>query len=274
MKNDTMVIVRPRKGWMRINLGELWSYHHLLMLLVTREIKVRYRQTILGIAWAIIQPLLMMVVFSLFFGKFINVSRDNISYPLFSYAALLPWMLFSEGLTRSTNSVVQNTNLVQKIYFPKLILPLAGALSPLVDFIFAFIVFIAIMYFYEACITIKILLLPVFLGLTIMSSLSIGFWLSALNVQYRDVRYVTPFLIQVMFFASPVVYSSNSLPPMLQSIYGLNPMVGIIEGFRWILLGAQSPSHLIIVSAVITTIMFISGAFYFRRMEKYFADMV
>lgn len=235
---------------------------------------MRYKQTVLGATWAIIQPFMMMVVFSLFFGKFIKVPRENIPYPLFSYAALLPWMLFVEGISRSANSLIQDANLIKKVYFPRLIMPLSGIISPLVDFAFAFLIFIGMMFYFGFAPTIKILWLPVFLILALMTSLAVGLWLSAINVQYRDVRYTIPFLIQFWFFASPVVYSSSSLPKSWKFIYGLNPMVGVIEGFRWALLGAEPPRWLMVVSMTFVLVILISGAFYFRRMEKTFADVV
>jgi lipopolysaccharide transport system permease protein len=274
-KNKTNnILIKPLRGWMPINLGELWVYRELLYFLVWRDIKVRYKQTILGAAWAVLQPFMMMVVFTLFFGKFMKVPREGISYPLFAYSALLPWMLFSEGISRSVNSVVQDANLIKKVYFPRLIMPVSGIISPLVDFSFAFLVFLALQFYFGFAPTIKILLLPVFLLLALITALAVGLWLSAINVQYRDVRYTIPFLIQFWFFASPVVYSSTSLPKSWQWMYGLNPMVGVIEGFRWVLLGTEPPRPLMIVSLTIVMIILISGAFYFRRMEKVFADVV
>ena len=246
----------------------------MLYFFVWREIKVRYKQTVLGAAWAIIQPFLMMVVFTLFFGKFVDVPSENIPYPLFSYAALLPWILFSSGLTRSTDSMIQDANLIKKVAFPRLILPLSGILSPLIDFVFAFLIFMGLMLYFGFSLTLRILWLPVFLALTLVASLSAGLWFSAINVQYRDVRYTIPFLIQLWFFASPVVYSSASLPKSWQMFYGLNPMVGAIEGFRWALLGTKPPDALMAASVIIVLIVLISGAFYFRRMEKIFADVV
>lgn len=268
------ILIKPQHGWMPINLRELWAYRELLYFLVWREIKLRYKQTILGATWAIIQPFFMMVIFTLFFGKFVDIPSEGIPYPLFSYAALLPWMLFSEGINRSVNSLIQDNNLIKKIYFPRLIMPLSGSISPLVDFMFSFAVFIGIMFFFGFSLSLRIFWLPVFLILALITSLAVGLWLSAINVQYRDVRYVTPFLIQFWFFASPVVYSSISLPKSWQLLYGLNPMVGVIEGFRWVLLGTKPPTSLMIVSVTIVLIILISGVFYFRKMEKIFADVI
>lgn len=267
-------IIKPLRGWLPINFAELWVYRELLYFLVWRDLKVRYKQTILGAVWAILQPFLLMIVFSLFFGKFIKVPRENIPYPLFSYAAILPWMLFAEGIGRSTNSLIQDANLLTKVYFPRLIMPLSGIISPLVDFAFSFLVFVGLMFYYGFSPTVKVILLPVFIILALLIALAVGLWLSAVNVQYRDVRYTIPFLMQFWFFASPVVYSSASLPKSWQLLYGLNPMVSVIEGFRWVLLGTEPPGPLMMVSATIVLIILISGAFYFRRMEKIFADVV
>jgi lipopolysaccharide transport system permease protein len=274
LANPNTILIKPLHGWIPVNLSELWAYRELLYFLVWREIKVRYKQTVLGIVWAIIQPFFMMVVFSLFFGKFVKVPHEDIPYPLFSYAALLPWMLFAESISRSVNSLIQDANLIRKVYFPRLLIPLSSTISPLVDFTFAFLVFLGLLFYFGFVPTMRILWLPVFLGLTLVTALAMGLWLSAINVQYRDIRYTIPFLIQFWFFASPVVYSSASLPKSWQFIYGLNPMVGVIEGFRWALLGAEPPGSLIFVSITIVLAILISGAFYFRRMEKTFADVV
>lgn len=274
LANSNTILIRPLRGWVPINLSELWAYRELLYFLVWRDIKVRYKQTILGATWAVIQPFFMMVVFTLFFGKFIKVPHEGIPYPLFSYAALLPWMLFSESIGRSVNSLIQDANLIKKVYFPRLIMPLSSIISPLVDFAFAFLVFAGLLFYFGFNLTMRILWLPVFLILALITSLAVGLWLSAMNVQYRDVRYVIPFLIQFWFFASPVVYSSASLPKSWYFIYGLNPMVGVIEGFRWALLGTEPPGWLMAVSIMIILTLLVSGAFYFRRMEKTFADVV
>jgi lipopolysaccharide transport system permease protein len=266
--------IRPLKGWVAINIKEVWDYRELLYFIVWREIKVRYRQTVLGVAWAIIQPFMMMVVFSLFFGKFIKVPRAGIPYPLFSYAAILPWLLFSESLSRCTNSIIDETALINKVYFPRLIMPLANVISPVVDFAFSSVVFFALMLYYGFMPTLKIIFLPFFLLLAMITALAVGLWLSAINVQYRDVRYTVPFLIQFWFFASPVVYSSASLPASWQWLYGLNPMVGVIEGFRWMLVGTQPPAATMFISFSLVLVILVSGAFYFRRMEKTFADVV
>jgi lipopolysaccharide transport system permease protein len=268
------VVIRPSRGWVPINLKDLWAYRELLYFLTWREIKVRYKQTILGFAWALIQPLFMMIVFTLFFGTLAKVPSEGIPYPLFNYAALLPWTLFAEGINRSSNSLVGSVNLVQKVYFPRLIMPFSGILSPIVDFAIAFIILIGMMFYFGYAPTIYILWLPAFIVLALMAALGVGLWLSAVNVKYRDVRYVIPFLIQLWLFASPVVYSSNLLPERFQIIYGINPMAGVIEGFRWALLGTEPPSALIGVSVGIVVVILISGAYYFRRSEKTFADVI
>ena len=269
-----IITIRPSRGWIPINLGELWAYRELLYFLTWREIKVRYKQTALGFAWAVIQPLFMMVVFTLFFGTLAKIPSEGIPYPLFNYAALLPWTLFAEGITRSSMSMVQDANLVRKVYFPRLAMPLSGILSPVVDFAIAFTILIGMMFYFGFPPTIRILWLPVFIILAVMTALGVGLWLSAINVRYRDVRYVIPFLVQLWLFASPVVYSSTLLPERFQVLYGLNPMAGVIEGFRWAALGTEPPGSLIVVSVIIVIVILISGAYYFRRMEKIFADVV
>lgn len=268
------VVIRPSRGWIPINLKDLWVYRELLYFLTWREIKVRYKQTVLGFAWAILQPFFMMIVFTLFFGNLAKIPSEGIPYPLFSYAALLPWTLFAEGINRSSISMVANVNLIQKVYCPRLIMPISGILSPLVDFAIAFTILIGMMFYFGYSPTIYVLLLPAFILLALMTSLGVGLWLSAINVKYRDVRYVIPFLTQLWLFASPVVYSSSLLPEKFRIIYGLNPMAGVIEGFRWALLGTEPPGALIAVSVIIVVVILISGAFYFRRGEKTFADVI
>ena len=269
-----MVVIRPSRGWIPVNLRDLWIYRELIYFLTWREIKVRYKQTLLGAAWAVIQPFSMMVVFTLFFGKLAKVPSEGVPYPLFNYAALLPWILFAEAITRSANSLVQDSNLVRKVYFPRLVMPLSGILSPLVDFVIAFTILIGMMFYYGYLPTMQIIWLPLFIILALITALGVGLWLSAINVKYRDVRYVIPFVIQLWLFASPVVYSSNLLPEKFQIIYGLNPMAGVIEGFRWALLGTEPPGSLIAISVIIVVIILISGTFYFRRSEKTFADLI
>jgi len=273
-QREPTIRIRPPKKWVPINFSELWHYRELLYSFVARDVKIRYKQTALGFLWAIIQPLFLMVVFTLFFGNLAKVPSEGIPYPLFSFAALLPWTLFAEGLTRSTTSMVSNANIMTKVYFPRLILPISGILSPLVDFAIAFIILIIMMAYYGFVPTIAIILLPAFILLAVMTSLSVGLWLSALNVKYRDFQYTIPFLIQLWLFASPVVYPASMLPQSWQLIYALNPMVGVIEGFRWALLGTNPPESLILVSVGVVVLLLIGGLFYFKRMEQYFADVV
>jgi lipopolysaccharide transport system permease protein len=274
MNEKTMVMIRPSRGWVPVNFIEVLRYRELLYFLVWREIKLRYKQTVLGVAWAVIQPFFMMVIFTLFFGRLISVPSEGIPYPLFSYAALMPWMLFAEGVIRSSNSIVVDSSLVRKVYFPRLIMPLSGVVSPLVDFFFTFMVFLGLMFYFKFPITARILWLPLFIGFALATSLAVGLWLAAINVQYRDVRYVIPFLIQFWFFSSPVVYSSAHLPGSWHFVYCLNPMVGVIEGFRWVLLGTKAPALVTGISIFAVISILISGLFYFRRMEKTFADVV
>ena len=267
-------VIHPLGGWINIDLNELWGYRELVYTFAMRDIKVRYKQTALGAAWAVIQPFMMMVVFTIFFGKLAKIPSEGIPYPLFSYAALLPWTLFSEGITRSTNSMITNANIMTKVYFPRLVMPISGILSPLIDFMIAFVILIVMMLYYGFVPTINIVWLPVFILLALMTSLGVGLWLSAFNVQYRDFQYTLPFLIQLWLFASPVVYPSNLLPESYRWIYGLNPMAGVIEGFRWALLGTNPPSTMIAFSFLIVMVLLISGAYYFKRMEKTYADVV
>jgi lipopolysaccharide transport system permease protein len=270
-----VTIIRPPKGWIPVNLRELWAYRELLYFFTWRDIKVRYKQTLFGFAWAIIQPLFMMIIFSLFFGTLAKVPSEGIPYPLFSYAAVLPWTLFSEGLSRSSNSLVQDANLLQKVYFPRLLMPLAGILSPVVDFAIAFVVLIGLMLYFAHYPSVMMFLIFPFLLLELLLAIGIGMWLSAINVEYRDVRYAIPFLIQLGLFASPVVYPVTFVPERFQVVYGLlNPMAGIIEGFRWAILGTKPPSYLLIASVAIIIVILVSGAFYFRRRERAFADVV
>jgi lipopolysaccharide transport system permease protein len=273
-EREPTIRIRPPKKWVPVNFSELWQYHELLYFFTWRDVKIRYKQTALGFLWAIIQPLFMMVVFTLFFGNLAKIPSEGIPYPLFNFAALLPWTLFAEGLTRSTTSMVSNANIMTKVYFPRLIMPISGVLSPLVDFAIAFIILIFMMLFYGFTPTTAIILLPAFILLAIMTSLAVGLWLSALNVKYRDFQYTIPFLIQIWLFASPVVYPSSMLPAQFRLLYGLNPMAGVIEGFRWALLGTNPPEAMILVSVGVVILLLIGGLFYFKRMEQYFADVV
>jgi len=271
----TTLRIAPSKGWVSLRLHELWEYRELLYFLVWRDIKVRYKQTALGASWAIIQPVFTMLVFSLFFGHLGKIPSDGIPYPIFSFAALVPWTFFANGLGQSSNSLVGNANLITKIYFPRLIVPLASVFSGIVDFLLAFVVLLGMMLYYGLVPTLNVLWLPLFVLLALVTSLGVGLWFSALNVEYRDVRYVVPFITQFWLFATPIAYPSSLLPEPWRTIYGLNPMVGVVEGFRWALLGTNTaPGPIIAVSSAAALVILLTGAFYFRRMERTFADIV
>lgn len=262
-------------GWVSLNLGEIWRYRELLYFLTWRDVVVRYKQTALGIGWAIIQPVMTMVVFSLVFGKLSSIPSDGIPYPLFSFAALVPWTFFANGLNQSSNSLVGSANLIQKVYFPRLIIPTASVLGGVVDFVLAFVILLGMMAYYGIAPTVNIVWLPAFLLLALATALGVGLWLSALNVRFRDVRYVVPFITQFWLFATPIAYPSSLLEQPWRTIYGLNPMAGVIEGVRWALLGTNTaPGPVIAASTVAAVLMLLGGAFYFRRMEKAFADIV
>ncbi len=267
--------IEPSSGWVSLRLRDVWEHRELLYFLTWRDIKVRYKQTALGAAWAIIQPLFTMLVFSLFFGRLAKVPSDGIPYPLFAYAALLPWNFFANGLAQSSDSLVGNANLIRKVYFPRLIVPLSAVFSGVVDFGVAFSVMLGLMAHYRRAPAVNVLWLPPLLLLALVTALAVGLWLSALNVQYRDVKYAIPFLTQFWMFATPIAYPSSLLGQPWRTIYGLNPMAGVVEGFRWALLGTKTaPGPMIAVSAAAAVALLIGGAFYFRRMEKTFADVV
>jgi len=267
--------IEPSSGWTRLKLAEIWEYRELLYFLTWRDVKVRYKQTALGVTWAIIQPLFTMLVFSVFFGRLAKVPSDGIPYPIFCYTALVPWTLFANGLAQSSNSLVGSSNLITKVYFPRLIIPISTALSAAVDFLFSFGVLFVIMLYYGVTPSRNILALPLFISLAVIASLGVGMWLSALNVQFRDVRYVVPFITQFWMLATPIAYPSSLLSDPWRTLYGLNPMAGVVEGFRWSLLGLNTPPRpILIVSFLASLAILISGAFYFRRMEKNFADIV
>ena len=267
--------IEPAKGWTAVGLRELWQYRELLYFLTWRDIKVRYKQTALGAAWAIIQPLFMMLVFSLFFGRLARVPSDGIPYPVFSFCALLPWQLFAHALTESSNSLVGNQNLITKVYFPRLVIPMAAVLGGVIDFLIAFAILLLLMLYYGIVPGWAILTLPAFLLLGIATALGVGLWLSALNVQYRDVRYTINFLVQFWLFATPVAYPSSLIPEKWRVFYGLNPMAGVVEGFRWALLGKSEPPGMMLwVSVVMVVLILTGGLYYFRRMEQEFSDVV
>lgn len=262
-------------GWLEVSFRDLWSYRELLYFFVWRDLKVRYKQTAIGAAWVLIQPFMTMVVFSLFFGKLAKMPSEGLPYPLFYYPALLPWTYFAGALTNATGTMVEHQKVITKVYFPRVLLPFAAVLSGLVDFTIAFILLIAMVAYYHLVPPLSILLLPFFLLLTVATALGVGLWLSALNAIYRDVRYVLPFLIQFWMFASPVAYPSSLVPERFRWLYGLNPMAGVIEGFRWSVTGhGQPPGTLVIVSAGMVLVILIGGFVYFQRMEGTIADRV
>lgn len=275
------LFIRPSHGWSALNLGELWRYRELIGFLTWRDLKVRYKQTLLGASWAILQPVLSMIVFTLIFGGVGRMAEDlDIPYPIFSYTALLPWGLFSKALTDAGRSLVTNRNMLTKIYFPRLSIPLASVFSGLVDFAIQFAVLIILMFYFQTTglVTNAVWALPLFLLLTLVTALGVGLWLSALNVIYRDVGYTLPFLTQLWFFITPIVYPLSKAVdryPSWQWLFAINPMTGVVEGFRWALLGMDQPDFgLMAISSVIAVALLISGLFYFRRMERTFADTV
>jgi lipopolysaccharide transport system permease protein len=274
-KHTPTLVIRPSRGWSALNLADLWHYRELIYFLTWRDIKVRYKQTVLGGAWAIIQPFCTMVVFSIFFGRLAGIPSEGLPYPLFAYCALLPWQLFAYALTQSSNSLVANEHLITKVYFPRLVIPISAVLAGLLDFLIAFVVLIGMMMYYHVKPTAAVWTVPLFVVLAVGAALGVGMWLSALNVQYRDVRYAIPFLTQIWLFATPVAYPSSLVPESWRALYGVNPMAGVVEGFRWALLGkAEGPGALLAVSVTIVILILVSGLYYFRRMEKTFADVV
>jgi len=280
---DPFIRIRPSKGWVSLDFEEMWRYRELLYFFVWRDIKIRYKQTILGASWAIIQPLFTMVIFSLFFGKLAQIPSDGIPYPLFSYAALVPWIFFANGVTLASNSLVNNANMIRKIYFPRMSLPIANVLAGLVDFTLAFIVLIGMIIGfsivpaanYDAQISLKLLWLPLFLLLAFVTTLGVSFWFSAMNVQFRDVRFVVPFFIQAWLFLTPIAYPSSLLSEPWRTLYGINPMAGVVEGFRWALLGTDTaPGSMMIFSVLAAILILAGGVYYFRRMETKMADVL
>ena len=270
-----VTIIQPPKGWVPLELRGLWEYRDLLYLFVWRDLKLRYKQTMVGASWAIIQPFIAMVVLSIFFGKLIKVPSEGIPYPIFAYTALVPWMYFVNALTQSSNSVVGNYTLITRVYFPRLVIPITTVVTGLLDFAIAFAILIGMMLFYGIVPTAAIWTLPFFIMLTIATALGLGLWLAALNVEYRDVRFILPFLTQILFFITPVAYPSSLVPEPWRAIYSLNPMVGVIEGFRWALLGkAQPPSVVLVISVIAVIGLLIGGLYFFRYKEGTFADVI
>lgn len=269
------ICIEPSRGWVALNLKELWNYRELIYFLTWRDVKIRYKQTALGVAWAVLQPLLTMLIFSVIFGRLAKIPSDGIPYPLFSLAGVVPWTFFSTGLNFSANSLVASSNMIKKVYFPRLIIPLASVISGFVDLAIALGLMGVMMAWYRVPLTANVLWLPAFALLGFVTALGVGLWLSALNVEYRDIRYVVPFLMQFWMYATPIVYPSSLLKEPWRTVCGLNPMAGVVEGFRWSLLGANTqPGPLIAVSSLMAVLVVVSGAYYFRRMERTFADVV
>ena len=269
------IIIRPSHGWAALNLKDLWIYRELVYFMTWRDLKVRYKQTLLGASWAILQPFLTMVVFSIFFGELAKVPSDNVPYPIFSYTALLPWTLFSKALQDASKSLVASSHMITKVYFPRIILPLASILAGVVDFLVALLVLLGMMWYYQIVPTTNIWTLPLFLLLALVTAIGVGLWLSALNVLYRDINYATHFITQFWLFITPIAYPASMVLEQWKLVYALNPMAGVVEGFRWALLGSSNPPGLtLLVSISVALLLLISGLFYFKRMERLFADMV
>jgi lipopolysaccharide transport system permease protein len=275
----SQIVIEPTRGWFSFRFGELWAYRELLLFLVWRDLKVRYKQTALGAAWIIFQPVISIVIFSFLFGTVLEVPSGDIPYPVFAFAALLPWNYFASSLTKSSTSLVINANLITKVYFPRLLIPITGVLSGLVDFAISFILLVVLMVYYQVGIYPSILFLPAFLLLAILTALGFSLWLSAMNVRYRDVNYLIPFLVQIWMYLTPVLYSSMMLPPGFRFLISLNPMTGVVEGFRWALFGSQMaeiqpPGIMLVISAIITLVVLVTGVIYFRVTERTFADII
>jgi len=273
--SEPVLVIQPSRVWFRLDLAALWQYRELLYFLVWRDVKVRYKQTAIGAAWAILQPLMTMIIFTAIFGHFAKVPSDGLPYPIFAYTALLPWTYFASALNRSSGSVVSEAHLISKIYFPRVILPLAGTVSGIIDFAIAFVLLLGMMIWYGIMPTWGLLALPLFLLLALATALAVGLWCSALHVRYRDVGYTVPFLTQCWMYASPVAYPVSLVPENWRFFYSLNPMAGVIEGFRWALLGKQGPDFgVMAVSAVVVVVLLVGGLVFFRRMENTFVDVV
>ena len=274
--SELLTIIKPSRGWSWVDLRELWRYRELVYFLVWRDVKVRYKQTLLGAAWAILKPFLSMVIFTVIFAGLARLDTDGAPPPVFYYAGLLPWVLFQDGVTKAGSSLVTGSNLITKVYFPRIAIPLASVTAGIVDFALAFIILIGMMVFYSVPPTAAMWTLPLFLLLALVTSLGVGLWLSALNVTYRDIGYITPFLVQAWLYASPVVYSTSIIPEgWARIVYGLNPMAGVVQGFRWAILGGNPPSpELLVLSIGVALLFLVSGTLYFRRTERTFADVV
>ena len=278
--DSTVTLIRPPRGWQAINLRDLWLYRELVYFLTWRDIKVRYKQAVLGIGWAIIQPIVTMVVFTFIFNQFLDVKPDagipDEWYPIFAFAGLLPWQFFQGALQRASTSLVSNSNLLTKVYFPRLIIPSSAVAAGLVDFGFSFLIMIGLMIYFGVPFTLQMLWLPLFLLVALLTALAVGLWLSALNVQYRDVQHMVPFLLTIWMYVSPVVYPIDviNVGGFWKAVYALNPMVGVIQGFRWVLFGTNPPGWMFAISMAMVLLLLVSGLFYFRRMERTFADLI
>jgi lipopolysaccharide transport system permease protein len=270
-----VTLIEPSRGWVALRLGAIWRYRELLYFLVWRDVKVRYKQTALGASWAILQPFFTMLIFSIFFGKLARMPSDGVPYPLFAYVALVPWTFFANGLTLSSNSLIANQGLLRKVYFPRLVIPLAAVASGLLDFAIAFVVLFGMLLWYDMPLSWHALWLPALVVLALVTSLGAGLWFAALSIMYRDVQYVVPFLVQVWLYSTPIVYPASLVPERWRAWYALNPMVGVVEGFRWALLGTGAkPGPMILVSALAALALTLGGLMFFRRMERTFSDMV
>jgi lipopolysaccharide transport system permease protein len=272
---NSVILIKPSRGWVPVDLKSLWEYRDLLYFLTWRDIKVRYKQTLIGAGWAILQPFFTMIVFTIFFGKMAKVPSEGVPYPIFSYAGLLLWTYFSGAVTNSGNSLVGSANLVTKIYFPRLILPLSSSLAGILDYFIALSILIVMMFIYKVTPSPMLLLLPFLLLCSFFAATGVGLWFSAVNVKYRDVRYAVPFLIQIWLFATPVIYPASMLPAKYRWILSLNPMAGLVEAHRACILGHHAINYQsLAISLAVTVFIFVSGAFYFRRMERFFADII
>jgi lipopolysaccharide transport system permease protein len=274
--SETVIVrIEPPRGWLDLRLAEVWEYRELLYFFVWRDVKIRYKQTAIGVAWVVLQPLLTMGVFTLFFGRLAKLPSDGLPYPVFYFSALVPWTYFATALITCTNVVVENQRVITKVYFPRLILPVSAVLSGLVDFAIGFVVLSVVTALYGIRPTAAVVWLPVLLLLAVLTALGVGLWMAALNALYRDVRYVVPFLVQFWMFASPVAYPSSLVPVRWRWLYGLNPMAGVIDGFRWAITGhGQAPGALLLVSAGMVAAVLLGGLFFFQRMEGTVADRV
>ncbi|MBL8227494.1 MAG: ABC transporter permease [Bryobacterales bacterium] len=274
-ENLPEIIIEPTTGWASLRLHELWEYRELLYFFVWRELKVRYKQTMIGAAWALLQPLFTMLVFSLFFGRLAKIPSDGIPYPVFSIAGLVPWSFFANALSQSSNSLVASSHLVKKVYFPRLAIPISTVLAAVVDLLIALLLMFAVMLYYQVFPGPQILFLPLFLLLATVTVLGVGLWFSAMYVEYRDIRYVIPFLAQIWMYLTPIVYPSSIVPEKWRVLYALNPMVGVIEGIRWSVAGTRPPESAVLTSSIFAgVLLLVTGMYYFRRMEKNFADII